>query len=82
MKTAGNLTRLKLSESANFSGITIKFKPPNQVLRSNADKQTRGKFAYRANKILCKKAMATLRAEVFSLTLREAGCRGEKEPLP
>ena len=41
VKTAGNLNRLKLSESANFSGITIKFKPPNQVLRSNADKHVR-----------------------------------------
>ena len=31
VKTVGSPTRLKLSESANFSGIAIKFKPPNQV---------------------------------------------------
>ena len=31
MKTVGCPTRLKLSESANFNGIAIKFKPPNQV---------------------------------------------------
>ena len=31
MKTVVFPTRLKLSESANFCGILIKFKPPNQV---------------------------------------------------
>ena len=31
MKTVAFPTRFKLSESANFNGILIKFKPPNQV---------------------------------------------------
>ena len=31
VKTVTSPTRLKLSESTNFSGILIKFKPPNQV---------------------------------------------------
>ena len=31
LKTVARPGRLKLSESANFNGIFIKFKPPNQV---------------------------------------------------
>ena len=31
MKTVALATRLKLSESANFNAVLIKFKPPNQV---------------------------------------------------
>ena len=31
MKTVALATRLKLSESANFTAVLIKFKPPSQV---------------------------------------------------